>query len=937
MATQHAEPVYLNGNGNGIDYANTAPDERLYIKLLQLKDQVLAGSHPRFKITPAQAALLRARAEPDAFAPSALRNSDPDHVSLGDTHRDADASFQPTASSIGLATSSSFVEPAHPASSSPHLFPTSTPQHRPRLQAPSAVIDPVLLGKSPILLQAEAEIRHQRELAAQRDNQRQIDSDAQRQNEFAIKRHNLEKIISQQVDAAASEASAPVVTSFFEKAQEIVAIVSGVASPLPPTQSPSHASFDENSYYSSKADSWSTERTPLQGDQNDSDAMSVSDEEEEDLYEPPSQVSAPSGPSPATVPVQHSASLTGVYEPSASQQDWEPQWDDEEDEDEDYEPPAPYIFGDHPQNSSFMPSTQNVLPTPHHSNHFSQAANNARGHHGAPTIIENRIRSPVSIAVNHIQSPAAPQPSRISPLALGLGKVIQPALPQFNGQQRPPSGATGLPGGRRDEQHSTAGMDRNGGKNTRRPSPGTRRAAKLKRKAEAAAAAAAEAAKKRKRAASPDGRDKRKNKKGKRRAMSPHAGSRSPETYIKLEPVSPPPDLGYAEYAPTRRTSGNYRNAQDVELMSPRIARPSSAYRGSDYSSSPRGYRYTGEDVERVPQQLPAAYRQRDTQDLRRVASLHYARRPMSPPTREYGAYTPAAESRTFVPSPYEVVERPQLRHSAYPEAAPRPMPHYTRPGRTPSPTRFADPYGRTHSPALMPPPPPRQVLVDEFGNRYVPEQPAEYRVVSQPSRMDVDPFYHRATTREPTLRPVRVADVYEDIPYQGMPPPPRSRAFTQLPEDIAGSHSHRERAYSVRPQVVSPRAAPARGYSGHEASLDRRPPPPRFEEAPPPREFVPRPYSVRPEPPRQEVPDYVARSGSVQPGGGYLRRDMPPPPMPTTHGREPMAPGDGYRYTPGRGEHRGRYADAQNGGEATDEVARTPYGDGRRVVTYEY
>jgi hypothetical protein len=932
MATQHAEPVYLNGNG--MDYANPAPDERFYIKLLQLKDQVLAGSHPRFKITPAQAALLRARAEPAVVAPpSALRSAAIDHASLGDTHRDADASFQPTVSSNGFATSSSFVEPAHLASSSPHLFSTSTSQHRPRLQAPSAVIDPVLLGKSPILLQAEAEIRRQRELAAQRDGQRQIDSEGQRQNEFAIKRHNLEKILSQQVDSATSEATAPVVTSFFEKAQEIVAPISGVASPLPPTQSPSHASFDENSYYSSKADSWSTERSPLQGDQNDSDAMSVSDEdEEEDLYEPPPQVSAPSGPPPSSIPTQHAASLPGVYEPS-SQQDWEPQWDDEEDEDEDYEPPAPYTFNDNTQSSSFMPSTQNVPPIPHHSSHFQHAAHNARGHHGGPTIIENRIRSPVSIVVNHIQSPAAPQPSRISPLA--LGKAIPPGPPQFAGQRRPPSGLTGPPGVQRDEQQATAGMERNGGKNTRRPSPASRRAAKLKRKAEAAAAAtAAEAAKKRKRATTPDGRDKRKNKKGKRRA---DAVSRSPDTYIKPEPVSPQPDLDYAEYAPSRRSSGNYRNAQDVESRSPRVARPNSAYHGSDYAPSPRGYRYTGDEVERGPQQPPVVYRQRDTQDLRRVASLHYARRPMSPPAREYGAYTPATETRTFAPSPYEVVERPQLRHSAYPETAPRPMPHYARPARTPSPIRFADPYGRTHSPALMPPPPPRQVLVDEFGNRYVPEQPAEYRVVPQPSRMDVDPFYHRATTREPTLRPVRVADVYEEIPYQGMPPPPRSRAFTQLPEDVSGPHSHRERAYSVRPQDVSPRAAPVRGYSGHEASVDRRPPPPRFDEAPLPREFVPRPYSVRPEPPRHDVPDYLARSGSAQPGGGYLRRDMPPPPMPAAHARESVAPGDGYRYTPARGEHRGRYADMQNGGESTDEVARTPYGDGRRVVTYEY
>jgi hypothetical protein len=443
MATQYAQQAYLNGNGfNG---AAAKPDELLYEKLLALKDQVLAGRHPRLKLTPAQVAVLRARGE-SAVTPSTQRNARPDHPSLGDTYRNPQ--------------DSSLVDLAHVTSSSPHPLPTPNPQHRLRL-APSSVINPILLEKSPILLQAEEDLRRQREqLVAHRESQRQIDPESQRQNEYAIKRHNLEKILSQQVDTVRNDLGVPWNGFDLEKVQRDVAPVSGFASPTPPAPSPSNVSFDENSYYSSKANSWSNEHSePLDG-QNDPDAMLVSDDE--DLYEPPPQVSAPSGPSPATVPSQHLTLVPSLHEQS-SQQEWEPQWDDDEDEEEDYEPPAPYAFNDNAQSSNFMPAPQqSSFSNPHYLSHLPRTTNNARSHHGGPTIIENRIRSPVSIVVNHIESPAAPQPSRISPLA--LGNAVQPGPPPFNGQRRPASG-------RRDEQNTTTGMERNGAKHSRRSSP----------------------------------------------------------------------------------------------------------------------------------------------------------------------------------------------------------------------------------------------------------------------------------------------------------------------------------------------------------------------------------------------------------------------------------------------------------------------------------
>jgi hypothetical protein len=99
----------------------------------------------------------------------------------------------------------------------------------------------------------------------------------------------------------------------------------------------------------------------------------------------------------------------------------------------------------------------------------------------------------------------------------------------------------------------------------------------------------------------------------------------------------------------------------------------------------------------------------------------------------------------------------------------------------------------------------------------------------------------------------------------------------------------------------------------------------------------VPRAYSVRPEPPRGEmVTEYPARPGSVHPGAGYVRREMPPPPV--TQAREQVLVDEGYRYAPAPAPipaaHHRRYADEV---EPIEQAVRAPYGDGRRIVSYRY
>lgn len=913
-------------NGYGLHYTDhpLARSEKFYEKLLHLHESVLAGSHPRLNslnISPGDTGGAK-RILSD-------RDADPDHLVLGDAHRNAEASFQLSSATNDFATSRSFVNPARPAIH-PSTLSNPTPQHRQHARAPLATkINPLLLEKSPQLIEAE------RKLALQREKKYAA---SQHQTNIAIQRRNLEKGLKQQLDLREGELYTPHdIAGALIKAQDLVAPTSGFQSP--PHPSPSTASFDENSYYSSKANTWSTEHTGPHCDQADPDVMNVSDDEDEDLYEPPPQVNAVSGPSPGNVYAHSSMPIPGLYDQS-SQQDWEPQWDEEEDDGEDYEPPAPHIFDDQLPNDSLIPPPQSVLSAHNSLNHHippaaEQVMHRRQRRHGGPTIIENRIRSPVAIGVNQIQSPAAPQPSRISPLALVNMEPSRP--PQFNGQRHLLSGPVSQQGGRREDHNTFSGKERANGSDVKRTSPtGTRRSARAKRNQDRAAA---DAGKKRKRLSSSGG-DKRKTKKGKGRALSPV--QRSPEPYIKPEPVSPQPELAYADYAPSRRPSRILREApDDVDIPSPRSTRPRSTYYG-EHEHSPRGYRYA-EQEDRAPVPQGAAYRrvERDTQNLRRVASLHYARRPLSP-VRDYIGYA-QADTQTFEPDPYTVAERPLLGGSAYPEAAPALRSdgsRYIRHAHTPSPPLHgADPYIRVHSPALMPPPPPRQIVVDQYGNRYFAEpiEPIDYRrsVVPPPRRPEEEPYLERAVTvmRESAPRPIRVADGYEDVHYQAMPPPPRSRAYTQLPEDINDPRSHRERAFSVRPQETVLRDAPQRSYSQHEGTINRRPPPPRFDEAPPSSDFVPRAYSVRPEPPRRElVPEYGARPGSVQPGGGYGRRDMPPPPMAAGFAD------DSYRYPPSRApvpQRRGGYVDERARGEAGDDLGRSPYGQGRRIINY--
>jgi hypothetical protein len=265
---------------------------------------------------------------------------------------------------------------------------------------------------------------------------------------------------------------------------------------------------------------------------------------------------------------------------------------------------------------------------------------------------------------------------------------------------------------------------------------------------------------------------------------------------------------------------------------------------------TPRSYREYEETSSPSVVRVPQRKIQRDEQDLRRVASLQYARRPYSPGG---GGEVFAPEPRQLRSASHAFADRSEV--PVYREASARPSaaPRYVR-ERSRSPIHEYIP--RQQSPLLMAPPP-RRIVVDQYGNKYY-AAPVDARESVAPPlsrRLEADPYYERAVTREPTMRAPR-AELYDDDPLQRMPPPPRRYVEGPGPEVIEAP-PYRQREASRRPIEVEYR--------------------PQYEEMGPPREYVPsRAYSMRPEPVRREAPEGYIRHESIQPGS--MRAPQPQP-----------------------------------------------------------
>ncbi|KAK8152270.1 hypothetical protein BC567DRAFT_253070 [Phyllosticta citribraziliensis] len=722
--------AYGNGHGHpptpGLDARRYAD---FYNQLAQLRDQVLAGKHPHFKI-------------PDHVLEKFVVQSRPSPTSRVAANGPANGTLP-------------HPLPPHPLGQSPY---TPTPTHassrsasaqHPSVPKPPSEIDPVLLTKSDDLIRAEIQLKRQR----------------------------VERLLKDQVEQRRVQSKDRDATQDVGPELDVAEILAKVQDKVPPlsalpqetnANSPASDSFDENSYYSSQANSWSSEESA-------------------------GNASAADGAEP---PLSRVANANSDFAKSIglslSQRELHDDLNLVDDgEESDYEPPGAEAFAPVP------PPADPLQPVSHRP-----------GANGA---------SAVQSSSTHVPG-----------LDTSRGSGVQ--HPVESAQSSPRNANRGKRNASRNDNEPRSGRQspaapRNQNNNSRK----RRREQKEAQK-------------------EPQKRNTNANKRI----------ADSPEPYIKEEPVSPPP-LGTLPESSSDAARRGRAGPDDVEIISPRETRPPVYY--VEYEQPPHAPRVT----------------ERDDHDLRRYASLQYARRPYSPQ-----------------PIPYEPVRYIEAPPSApiYREGSVRPSPRYIRSERSLSPPYGPDPYQRMRTPALMAPPPrQRRIVVDQYGNRYYAEPaiPDMRASMAPPTRVRSgaveEMMYEHPRARAPTLQPMTRAVDFEDEGVQRMPPPQHRRFYDEADLEPVDVHrGYRQRDYSMRPVDREPLAPrDDLGPPPPAEPLDRRPF--RYEDMPPPsmppaRDFAGRSYSVRPEAlggssSRRDVPtDYhLSRHGSVAPRGEYPRR----------------------------------------------------------------
>ena len=478
----------------------------------------------------------------------------------------------------------------------------------------------------------------------------------------------------------------------------------------------------------------------------------------------------------------------------------------------------------------------------------------------------------VQVVRNHITSPRAPQPARVSPLA--VTKLPQMTQFQRSQPQNEPLSRNSIP-------------DPSG--NGQAPNSVVISSKKRRRGADV--------------------------QEHSRNVVQRREDVRSPVVRIKEEPVSPPPYRGISNYPLANQPSRYIDNAEvypeeRVVYRPQHVERPIHEYEVQDprpiTPSTRRVVSRNGHHV--VANEEP---------DLRRVVSAKYMRAPPSPGS--YSAQYSDPQSRVLRAashvqhvSPTERSLPVQYRASVQPQAREAPQ--------SPLPRQIPISPARRTSVAM--PPPARRIVVDEFGNRYVEAPMSAERPMPAASRrqVELEPQYEPAQPRHTVLREQQPVYIDEqgryvqriDSPtspqYAEYPSAPRKRRIIQLDQEDVEDGTLDDGSGMVRyePQRQVPRYADLDGArEGTFRMQSVRPVENGYETMP--RETIPRVSSVRPqqrrivslgEQHREMTSPRVVRQVSVRPDDGLAR------PVQRTQ-QEPMY----QQYAPQ--EEEGRYVEA--------------------------
>ena len=439
----------------------------------------------------------------------------------------------------------------------------------------------------------------------------------------------------------------------------------------------------------------------------------------------------------------------------------------------------------------------------------------------SPMPLPNNVR----VVRNHIMSPVAPQPSRVSPLA--VAKVPQVSQVQRNqGENRRLSRAS----------------------NTGVTSAGQSPKASLQPLS----------SKKRRRGLDPQEHT---------RNVVPRRELGSPDVRIKDEPISPPPfgdsveirQIRPRQEAPQQlnvdSAAPQYRD-QDPTIYQPRVGeRP--VY-GQPYDDrgplTPLARRVVSRNGQRF---MPS-----EEQDLRRTVSARQVRAPMSPAPHpvQYSAPHP----RTTRPasqvniSPTGQPMAPQYRASVQPGPA-----TYISHDRSPSPSvrrMQASPFGR--KPTGMAPPP-RRIMIDQWGRECI-EVPVnagrQVSVAPITSRIEYDHRYEQSAPR--SVRQPQFVSVDDEGQYIRRIASPTTQPLFEYPQ-----HRNTQVVETNSRSMPYPESYVTRNESTHPAEYPEARLAARYAEVPEAREGMIRMQSARPVERQYEVPrEEVTRIQSVRP-----------------------------------------------------------------------
>lgn len=727
-----------------------------YEAILRIRDQIFSGSHPRLKV-PQQ--LVRKPGVRNGSNTSSNQQIGKNKAS-------------------GIVSEPVAVETIPPGGA-PSTAPTKTLPPTSRVAPrPASEIDPIFLTKSDDLVRAELQLQRQRVERMLRD---QLDQKKQGpKSKPAL--HDLKPDFN--------------VSEVLNRALELVRPVS--LSDPSETNGPND-SFDDNSFYSSRAPDSpapdgdprpSSPKIPTQSagsavrppvDRRFTDELQRlealnrpgSDQEMQDAYHVADQANLYSQKQPRYGQAESASRL-----PESQQADVV--------EEPEYSPPAP--------------------------ERIAARSDGKMGYTDRSRAVQ-RPTSPVHgvrVVRNHITSPAAPRPSRVSPLA--MAKV--PSVHQVR-NERPEHYS---------DRASSEDLDAN--RHVSHILPRKRR--KVQDRAEDA-----------------------------RRPSYQHHDADFSDAYIKEEPVSPPPFADDATVIRGQRPQEPVYIDIASPQYTPAVERRDPHARALVYEVDP--YRGIPFDP-RMPRTLSRLGTQRPTRedpDLRRVASMQYARQADHP-----RAYI-EVEPRGSRASSY-AVEQPLAERPRYYEEAPVYGPRYVAVDDL-HPATYREPYYEEPPPRAVQAPQSR-IVVDEHGNQYemIPRmQPMAPppRPASRAPRGEI--YEDRLPVRNASVRaPSVIQESYADRRYvpEMLPPQP---VYRRVPAEYARPVSGDRRSY------VAPLEGPEPYSHDGNAPLAEYAPPAYIEEHALPTERVIRTSSIRPPPGRYEEPhDAAPRVGSVRPAG---------------------------------------------------------------------